>query len=89
MTKYSTSLRRIIQKRKKEVEDGRSEPFTALEIAKWSVSIAAGLEFLHKQRVVHRDMKPDNGTFGCFVILPFAPNVLDFVFSACNDGRTR
>eukprot|EP01122_Echinamoeba_exundans_P001021 TRINITY_DN1096_c0_g1_i3.p2 TRINITY_DN1096_c0_g1~~TRINITY_DN1096_c0_g1_i3.p2 ORF type:complete len:464 (-),score=52.45 TRINITY_DN1096_c0_g1_i3:2149-3540(-) len=60
MTKYSTSLRRIIQRRKKEVEDGRSEPFTALEIAKWSSSIAAGLEFLHKQHVVHRDMKPDN-----------------------------
>jgi serine/threonine protein kinase len=61
MTKYSTSLRRIIQRRKKEVETGRSEPFTALEISKWSSSIAAGLEFLHKQHVVHRDMKPDNG----------------------------
>lgn len=60
MTKYSTSLRRIIHRRKKEVEEKRSEPFSALEISKWSASIAAGLEFLHKQHVVHRDMKPDN-----------------------------
>jgi serine/threonine protein kinase len=61
MTKYSSSLRRIITKRK---ADNKRHPdtgyFKMSDIARWCVAVANGLEFLHKNSVIHRDMKPDN-----------------------------
>lgn len=61
MTKYSSSVRRIISKRK---ADFKKSPdvgyFKMSDIARWCVAVANGLEFLHKNNVIHRDMKPDN-----------------------------
>lgn len=61
MTKYSSSLRRIITKRKADLKRTPDIGYFKIsDIARWCVAVANGLEFLHKNSVIHRDMKPDN-----------------------------
>lgn len=38
----------------------RSVPFTPAAIGRYALSVLAGLEFLHKHQVLHRDLKSDN-----------------------------
>jgi len=59
MTKYPASLGKIILERDKEVEQ-KTEPFIPVEITKWCIDIATGLEFLKSNNIIHRDLKSDN-----------------------------
>lgn len=60
MTKYNLALRAVLSRRRGG-EDGRpAKPFTPYQIAVLMVQVASGLEFLHKNKVMHRDVKPDN-----------------------------
>jgi len=56
MTKYSTSLGKIILEKSKEDFDR----FTPVEIIKWCIDITTGLEFLKTNNIIHRDLKSDN-----------------------------
>lgn len=61
MTKYNLALRAVLSRRRAGVEDGRpAKPFTPHQVASLMVQITSGLEFLHKNKVMHRDVKPDN-----------------------------
>ena len=38
----------------------RKQFFTELEVLEMCLQVASGVEFLHKNKIVHRDIKPDN-----------------------------
>lgn len=59
MTKYAMSLREVINTRRAHVSAGTASYFYPGEIAKWVAQIANGCDFLHKNHVVHRNLKPD------------------------------
>lgn len=59
MTKYAISLRDVINTRRAAVSEGTLTYFYPGEVAKWAAQIANGVEFLHKNHVVHRNLKPD------------------------------
>ena len=44
----------------KELNDDRKSPIPRLSLFKISQQIASGLDFMHRRRVIHRDIKPDN-----------------------------
>jgi len=60
VTRYTCSLREVINDRKQEIAQDRNEFWTSSEIARFCVDIVTGLEFLHKHKVIHRDLKSDN-----------------------------
>jgi serine/threonine protein kinase len=59
MTKYAVSLREVISTRRAHVSAGTMSYFYPGEVAKWMAQIASGVEFLHKNHVIHRNLKPD------------------------------
>jgi len=59
MTKYALSLRDVINTRRAAVSEGTLSYFYPGEVAKWTAQIANGVEFLHKNHVIHRNLKPD------------------------------
>lgn len=59
MTKYAMSLRDVINTRRANVSAGTASYFYPGEIAKWVAQVANGVDFLHKNHVVHRNLKPD------------------------------
>lgn len=59
MTKYAMSLRDVITTRRTNVSAGTASYFYPGEIAKWVAQVANGVDFLHKNHVVHRNLKPD------------------------------
>eukprot|EP01096_Ripella_sp_DP13-Kostka_P006777 TRINITY_DN2448_c0_g2_i1.p1 TRINITY_DN2448_c0_g2~~TRINITY_DN2448_c0_g2_i1.p1 ORF type:complete len:679 (+),score=288.18 TRINITY_DN2448_c0_g2_i1:138-2174(+) len=87
MTKYSSSLRTILNKRRfGDSQNGVSsmgsgspgvihiDPglfIASKEIGKYCLDISRGLEFLHDNHIVHRDLKSDN----IFVLLDERKNV--------------
>src|SRR5262249_51749576 len=40
--------------------DNKPSPRPLLELADWVEGIAAALDFIHQQKFIHRDIKPDN-----------------------------
>lgn len=52
MTQYATTLQKIIQKKL-----DTDEPFNESEICSISKKIILGIQFLHKNEIIHRDIK--------------------------------
>ncbi len=83
MTKYSSSLRTIINKRRYGEGSGgpgasgsaktidSSQLLPASDIIRFCLDIIRGLEFLHDNHIIHRDLKSDN----IFVLLDERKNV--------------
>jgi serine/threonine protein kinase len=60
MTKYNLALRAVLSRRRAG-EDGKpAKPFSSRQVASLMVQVTSGLEFLHRNKVMHRDVKPDN-----------------------------
>lgn len=57
MTRYATSLGKVIVERARQ---NGAEHFSSVEILKWCMDIATGLEFLKNHNIIHRDLKSDN-----------------------------
>lgn len=60
ITQYHSSLRAVIKRKLQNVKDDRDAPFSLREICIYCVEILDGIEFLHEQNVVHRDLKSHN-----------------------------
>lgn len=52
MTKYSSTLQQIIEKKKKT-----GQVFSEIEICNIVKKILCGIQFLHKNNIIHRDIK--------------------------------
>ncbi|PRW33292.1 hypothetical protein C2E21_7904 [Chlorella sorokiniana] len=65
--------------------DRRREGLPETEVWRYFLQLAAGLQYLHRNRVLHRDMKPENVLIGEHGLLKIADlgisQVLDHVFT--------
>eukprot|EP01129_Flabellula_baltica_P015919 TRINITY_DN8273_c0_g1_i1.p1 TRINITY_DN8273_c0_g1~~TRINITY_DN8273_c0_g1_i1.p1 ORF type:complete len:447 (-),score=108.76 TRINITY_DN8273_c0_g1_i1:39-1379(-) len=60
VTQYHSSLRNVIKQKNKNIKIGKDTPFTLREVCIYAIEIIDGLEFLHDQSVIHRDLKSHN-----------------------------
>jgi serine/threonine protein kinase len=56
LTKYATSLGERIRLRRENVENGVGEYYSPQDLLVFSLDIVRGIEFLHKHKIIHRDL---------------------------------
>jgi len=60
MTRYSASFRMTLDERQELIAQGRQEMFKPSDIATMCLDILCGLTILHKNKIIHRDLKSAN-----------------------------
>eukprot|EP01130_Rhizamoeba_saxonica_P001293 TRINITY_DN11172_c0_g1_i1.p1 TRINITY_DN11172_c0_g1~~TRINITY_DN11172_c0_g1_i1.p1 ORF type:complete len:462 (-),score=111.47 TRINITY_DN11172_c0_g1_i1:38-1423(-) len=71
VTQYHVSLRQVIKRRLQYIENGREDYWSESQVCGYMLELVSGLNFLHEQNVLHRDLKSHN----IFVMLDSHNNI--------------